>query len=229
MSGLLLSSIVYSDYISIVKFVIVLILFYLWVLAVNWVYRDALAIGTKESLWTGVTFGAGAIGFLLLVIFPIFIVGLIIFLGTVVGSTLAYALHRDKNVMEFERILTVEYIMGLLSKEDKSKELVKSLNFITANKNEVPVPEPKTAEFYGYRATYDRLTDAMWKRTSDILFIPGSGKYDVTYNIDGVALKQPSIDNQKMEQFAGFVKNLADLDMEERRKPQKGKFKTVQE
>jgi type II secretory ATPase GspE/PulE/Tfp pilus assembly ATPase PilB-like protein len=32
-----------------------------------------------------------------------------------------------------------------------------------------------------------------------------------------------------MEQFAGFVKNLADLDMEERRKPQKGKFKTVQE
>jgi hypothetical protein len=210
MSGLLLSSIVYTDYISFVKYGIILISFFLWVLAVNWVYRDALSIGTKEALWTSVIFGVGAIGFLLLVIFPIFIVGLIIFLGAVGGSTIAYALHRDKNVMEFERILTIEHITGLLSKEDKSKDLVKSFKFITANKNEVPVPEPKTAEFYGYRATYDKLTDAMWKRTSDILFIPGSGKYDVTYNIDGVALKQPSIDNQKMEQFAGFVKNLAD-------------------
>jgi type IV pilus assembly protein PilB len=225
----MLSSIEYTDYISIIKYAIVLILFFGWVPIVNWVYKDALSIGTKEGFWTGIVFCAGVVGILLLLIFPIFIVGVVLYLGVVGGLSFAYVSHRNKIVMEFERVLTVDHIKGLLSKEGKSVETAESFKFFTANKNEVPVPEPKTAEFYGYRTTHDILTDATWKRAIDVIFIPRTGNYDVTYNIDGVAIKQSPIDNDRMDHFTRFIKNLADLDVEEKRKPQKGKFRTFRE
>ncbi|MHC4264740.1 MAG: GspE/PulE family protein [Planctomycetota bacterium] len=229
MPDIILSSIEYTGYISLVKYAIVLVLFFLWIPLVNWVYKDALNIGTKEDFWTGIVFGAGAVGILLLLVFPIFIVGVVLYIGMVGGLSFAYISHRNKNVMEFERVLTIDHIQSLLSKEGKSVEAVQSFIFFTANKNEVPVPEPKTADFYGYRTTHDILTDAMWRRASDILFIPSTGNYDVTYNIDGVMIKQSPIDKDRMEHFTSFIKNLADLDIEEKRKPQKGKFKTLKE
>jgi type IV pilus assembly protein PilB len=42
-------------------------------------------------------------------------------------------------------------------------------------------------------------------------------------------IKQSPIDKDRMEHFTSFIKNLADLDIEEKRKPQKGKFKTLKE
>ncbi|MHC4130653.1 MAG: GspE/PulE family protein [Planctomycetota bacterium] len=229
MPDIILSSIEYTGYISIIKYATVLVLFFLWAPLLNWVYKDALNIGTKEDFWTGIVFGAGAFGILLLMIFPIFIVGLIICIGALGGSSFAYISHRNKNVMEFERVLTVDHIKGLLSKEGKSTDTIESFKFFTANKNEVPIPEPKTPEFYGYRITHDVLTDATWKRASNIIFMPGAGNYSVTYNVDGVAVQQPAIDKDRMERLIRFIKNLADLDIEEKRKPQKGKFRTARE
>jgi type II secretory ATPase GspE/PulE/Tfp pilus assembly ATPase PilB-like protein len=225
----MLMSIEYTGYISVVKYAIVLTLFFLWVPLVNWVYKDALSIGVRERFWTGIVFGIGAISILLLLVFPVFIIGLVLYLCAVGGSSWAYVSYRNRNVLEYERILTVDHIQGLLSKEGKSKEGVHAFQFFTANKNEVPMPEPKTADFYGYRITYDILTEAMYKRASDVIFQPGMEKYDVTYNIDGVATKQTPIDKKRMEQFLHFVKNLADLDTEEKRKPQKGKFTTIKD
>jgi type II secretory ATPase GspE/PulE/Tfp pilus assembly ATPase PilB-like protein len=229
MPDIILMSVEYSGYISVVKFAIVLILFFLWFPLLSWVYKDALAIGTKEVYWTGIVFGAGAVGILLWLIFPVFIIGLLIYLAAVGGSSFAYVTHRNKNVLEFEKVLTVDHIKSLLSKEDKSTEAAQNFKFITANNNEVPTPEPKTADFYGYRVTYDILADAIWKRASNITFIPHRENYVLTYNIDGVAIRQPSIAKERMDYFMRFVKNLADIDIEERRKPQKGKFRTIKE
>ncbi|MHC4292698.1 MAG: GspE/PulE family protein [Planctomycetota bacterium] len=229
MPDIILASIEYTGYISIIKYAIVVALFFSWVPVVSWVYKDAISIGTKEDFWTGMVFCAGVVGILLLLIFPIFIIGVVLYLGLVGGLSFAYVSHRNKNVMEFERVLTVDHIKGLLSKEGASVDTVQSFKFFTANKNEVPLPEPKTPEFYGYRTTHDILTDATWKRAIDIMFIPHTGNYDVTYNIDGVATKQSPIDNDRMEHFIRFIKNLADLDIEEKRKPQKGKFRSLRD
>jgi len=224
MTDILLTSIQYPDYISVVKFVITLILFFLWVPVVNWVYKDAVAVGVKERFWTGIVFGVGAFGIFLLLLFPIFIMGVILYLACLGGSSFAYISYRNKNVLEFERVLTVDHIKRILNKEGESADVGQSFKFYTANRNEVPLPEPRTPDFYGYKATYDILTDALYKRAIDILFIPGTEHYDLTYNIDGVAAKQPSIDKKRMDHFLYFVKNLADLDTEEKRKPQKGTF-----
>jgi type II secretory ATPase GspE/PulE/Tfp pilus assembly ATPase PilB-like protein len=137
-------------------------------------------------------------------------------------------MHRNARVMEFDRVLTVEHIKGLFTSEEKKLDSAEDFLFITANNNEVPVPEPKTVEFFGYRTAYEIFSDAIWRRASDIVFSSTQQSYNVTYYVDGTALKQPDVAKDRMEYFSRFLKNLADLDPEEKRKPQRGKFRIHQ-
>ncbi len=158
---------------------------------------------------------------------PVYIAGLLIFLIGVGGTALAYVRHRNTRVLDFDRVLTLEHLKSLFTKSEKL-EAMESFLFITANNNEVPPPEPRTPTFFGYRTAYDILTDAMWRRASTITFAPKGEGYEVTYFIDGAATKQPSVPREQMEYLIYFVKELAALDANEKRKPQKGRFRTRQ-
>jgi len=140
------------------------------------------------------------------------------------AAAIGYAMHRDSKVMDFDRVLTIEHIKGLFVNEAKKLEQLEGFAFITANNNEVPVPQSQTPEFFGYRIAYDILTDAAWRRTTDVVFSPTQQNYNLTYWVDGAGIKRPEIPRDQMEYFIRFVKGLADLDTDEKRKPQKGKF-----
>jgi len=224
MPDLLLASIEYGGYISPVKLIVFLILFFLWLPLPGWVYKDARAVGTKEVFWTAIVLGAGAGAALIWLLVPVFVIGMLLFVIIVAATSISYAMHRNTRVADFERILTADHIKGLFARETKGLDTSKDFIFITANNNEVPVPEPKTPDFFGYKSAYDILADATRRRASDIIFLPTPQNYNITYYIDGAALKQPAIARERMEYFIHFVKNLADLDTDERRKPQKGIF-----
>ena len=228
MPDLLLTALEYGGYISIIKFIIFAGLFLLWLLLVSWVYRDALAIETQEELWTGIVFGTGAAATIIWLVIPLFIVGALFYLISVGTVSIIYVAHRNARVMDYDRILTAEHIKGLFVSEEKRLAALKAFLFITANNNEVPVPEAKTPDFFGYKTAYEIFTDATWRRASDIVFSPTQQEYKVAYYIDGAVVKQPSIAGDQMEYFIRFIKHLADLDAGERRKPQKGKFKIQQ-
>ncbi len=228
MPNLLLSSIEYSGYISPIKFIVFLVLFFLWLPLVGWVYRDAKAVGSKEVFWTAVVFGTGAAAAIIWLVIPVFIIGMLFYLIAVAATSISYVMDRNTKVPDFNRVLTAEHIKGLFSSEAKSLDMLKGLIFITANNNEVPVPEPKTPDFFGYKAACDIFNDAVWRRASDIVFSPTHENYNVAYYVDGAALKQPAIARERMEYFIHFLKNLADLDVNEKRKPQKGKFRIRQ-
>jgi general secretion pathway protein E len=228
MPNLLLSSIEYSGYISPIKFIVFLVLFFLWLPLVGWVYRDAKAVGSKEAFWTAVVFGTGATAAIIWLVIPVFIIGMLFYLIAVAATSISYVMDRNAKVPDFNRVLTAEHIKGLFSSETKDTDTLKDFLFITANNNEVPVPEPKTPDFFGYKAAYDIFNDAVWRRASDIVFSPTHENYNVAYYVDGAALKQPAIARERMEYFIHFLKNLADLDVNEKRKPQKGKFRIHQ-
>jgi len=226
MPDLLLTSIEYSGYISPIKLVIFLVLFFLWLPLLSWVRRDAEVVETEKFFWTGLVLGTGAAGAIIWLVVPIFIVGMLLYLIAVGTTAIVYVAHRNARVLEFDRVLTVEHIKSLLSaSEAKRLGTLKSFLFITANNNEVPIPQPKTAEFYGYKTAYDIFNDAIWRRASGIALSPTHEDYKITYNIDGTGLKQPSIPRDQIEYFVRFIKNLGDLDTKEKRKPQKGKFR----
>jgi type II secretory ATPase GspE/PulE/Tfp pilus assembly ATPase PilB-like protein len=228
MPHLLLVAAEYGGYISIPKFGTFLVMFFLWLWLVSWVFRDARAIETNASLWAGAVFAAGALGGILWLLIPIFVVGILLFIAAVGVTSIAYVTHRNARVMEVDRILTVDHIKGLFMSEEKKLAALRSLVFVTANNNEVPLPRPKTPDFFGLKFASEIFTDAIWRRTSDIVFAPTAQEYRVIYQIDGTPAKQPSRDREQMEYFIRFIKNLADLDINERRKPQRGKFKVRQ-
>jgi len=229
MAELLLAAVEYGGYISPVKFVIFLVLFFLWLLLIGWVYRDAQEVGTKEVFWTGVVVGTGAAATIIWLVVPVFIVGMLFYLVAVGATSVSYVMHRNARVPEFNRVLTVEHIKGLLSSGTKKPDEEGGFVFITANNNEVPVPEPKTPDFFGYRTAYELFTDIKRRRASDIVFSPKPESYGVTYYVDGAGLQQPGLAKERAEYLIRFLKNLADLDAEERRKPQAGHFTTQQD
>lgn len=223
----LLMAIEYGGYISIIKLVVFLIFYFPWLMLVNWAHKDAKAVDTNIGLWTGVILGAGAFGILLWWLVPIFVVGLLIFVLGVGITGLAYVKHRNTRVLDFDRVLTIEHIKSVVHKSDKL-EAMENFMFITANKNEVPPPEPRTPTFFGYRTAYEVLSDAKYRRANMIVFAPKGDHYEVTYMIDGAPAKQPSIPREQMDYLIHFVKELAGLDTQEKRKPQKGRFITRQ-
>ncbi len=229
MIGLVIASVEYGGYISIVKFLVFLILFFPWLPLLSWVYQDAKTVGTKEIFWTAVVFGAGAAALIIWLLTPVFIIGMLFYLIAVAATSVSYVMHRNARVPDFNRVLTVEHIKGLFTSKEKKLETFEDFIFITANNNEVPFPEPRTPEFFGYKTAYEILKDAIWRRASDVVFSPAQQNYNVSYYVDGAALKQPDMVKDRMEYFSRFLKNLADLDPEEKRKPQRGKFRIHQD
>jgi type II secretory ATPase GspE/PulE/Tfp pilus assembly ATPase PilB-like protein len=217
----------YGGYISIVKLVILLGFYLLWLLLVSWASKDAKAVETNVPLWIGVLLGAGAVCLILWFMIPIYVVGLLAFLLPVGGAALVYIRHRNTRVLDFDRLLTLEHFKSLVAHSAKL-EAMEGFMFITSNNNEVPIPEPRTPMFFGYRTAYDVLTDAMWRRASIVVYTPKGENFEVVYHIDGAATPQPTATREQAEYFIQFLKELAGLDSKEKRKPQKGKFRSRQ-
>ena len=80
MLDLLSASIEYGGYISIIKLISYLILFFAWLPLISWVHQDAKAVDTNDILWTGVILGAGAAGAIIWLLIPVFIVGMLFYM-----------------------------------------------------------------------------------------------------------------------------------------------------
>jgi type II secretory ATPase GspE/PulE/Tfp pilus assembly ATPase PilB-like protein len=224
----ILAAVEYGGYISPIKLVIFLLLFFGWLPIVAWVHRDAEAVGTKHVFWTAIVFGAWAVAGLIWLLVPLFIIGLALYLIAAGVATISYVMHRNALVPEFQRVGTIDSFKEQLAGSAKKVEALKSFIFITANNNEVPVPEPKTPDFFGYKAAYEMFKDALYRRAYDIICSPLPQGYNVVYYVDGAALKQPAIQKDQIDYLIRFLKSLAALDVEEKRKPQKGKFTLFQ-
>jgi len=226
MQTLLADAAGYGGYISIIKFAILVAMFYAWLPLVGWVNRDSLAVRANTVLWTPIISAAGVVGLLVWLLSPNFLIGLLIYIVAIGATALIYIIHRDSRVSDFERILTVDHIKNIFVDENKRiLAASKAISFITANNNEVPIPKAKTPEVFGFKTACELFGDAVWRRTSDIVLHPGQKDYSVIYQIDGVATKQEPKTRQDVEFFVHYIKQLADLDANERRKPQTGRFK----
>ncbi len=224
MLNILLATLEYSEYIAPYKLVLFLLFFFLWIWLITWLYHDALNLRMGSVFWTSIVFVIGAVGALIWMLIPIFMLGMLLYLIAIGMAFIIYVVQRDATVAEIDRILTVGHIKRLFNRTDKKSTSKESIVFVTANGNEVPVPESRTVEFFGYKKACELFRDAIWHRATEVILSPTSGDYTVIYYVDGTALKQPEIDKEQMEYFIGFIKQVADLNVKEKRRPQNSKF-----
>ncbi len=222
----LLSSIEYGGYISLAKLFSIIAAFYIWLLLSNWIFKDARAVRTNVKLWLSMILATGFVTILIWLFLPLFIIGLLIYVVAVLTVTMVYIMHRNSLVAPFEKILCLEHFKRLFSSDQKKlAQITGGLQFVTANDNEVDVPEPNSKEAYGFRVACELLTDLLWRRVSDAVLMPGVEEYSVSITIDGVTTQADPIDREDVEYLIYFIKHLADLSHEEKRKPQNGSFK----
>lgn len=221
----LAASIVFGGYISIIKFIIFVACFIAWLPLIVWIHNDSKPLETNTLTWTAAILCSGAIGIIAWLLIPVYIVGMLLFVVFAGAASLAYVKYRNSKVLEVDRVLTIDHFKSLLVSKEKRLEGLKEFTFITANKNDVPIPEPRTTDFFGYKIVYELIKDATWRRASTVALTPASQEYQVAYNIDGSIAKQSGMPKDQVEHFLTFIKHLCDLDIKEKRKPQKGIFK----
>jgi type II secretory ATPase GspE/PulE/Tfp pilus assembly ATPase PilB-like protein len=224
MSSPLLAAVEFGSYLSIVKLVLFTVLFVASLPAIAWVGRDSVRVKTSHTLWLAIVFGSVALGTLLWLLIPLFAVGIGIYIVFVAAAVIGYVVHRDALVLEYDKLMTADNIKGLFAR--KGKQAVDQLDFriYTANRNEVEPIQPKTPDYLSWRLTTDLLKDIMQRRVSEMSFTPAGQSWNTSYVIDGVSISQPQRRRDEMEVIMKFMKHLADLDIAEVRKPQKGKF-----
>ncbi len=222
----LASAIDLGGYVSLIKFAVFLVMFFLYLPFVNWVYQDSQAVQTETKMWTGIVAGTGAASLFIVLFAPMFLIGVLIYLIALGGAGVAYVMHRDSLVSDFEKVMSVNQLKSVFVNEGKKIEKSsRGLSYITANGNDVPMPEPKSPESFGFGVACELFDDAIWRRAAQISFQPAGETYKVTYSIDGVAEKQEDLEKEEVEYLIFFLKQVADLEVKERRKPQTGPFK----
>ena len=230
MSGTLAAIAEFGGYMAPWKGLLMIAAFGGWMPLVNWVHTDSQAVRTNTTAWTAGIAATGAAVLLAWMMVPVFALGLALYLLSVGAVATAYIVHRNSKVSDFERVMTVEQFKGLMVNENKKMtKLSHGLAFITGNKNEVPIPDPKTREAEGYIIVCEILDDALWRRADQVSFIPQKEDYAVVYLIDGIPMKQNARTKAEMDAFSYYVKQLGGLEIEEKRKPQQGRFKVVKD
>lgn len=220
----LLGSVALGSYISIVKLASFAILFLISLPAIAWVGRDSRHVKTNHIMWLTIVFGAVALGSVLWIVIPIYAAGLVIYLLLAGAAFIAYAAHRDSLVPEYEKVLTADNIKGLFAKKGKQKVEQLEFRIYTANRNEVEPIAPKTPDYAAWKMSTELLRDVLARRVSELSLSPAGQSVNISYLIDGMSVPQPARRRDEGELVMKFMKLLADLDTNEVRKPQKGKF-----
>ncbi len=219
-------------YISLFKVAIVVAAFLPWCLCAQWVDRDGVRVKTLRERWNLLVLGTGALGLLAWLMIPWlnwawFFVGLMTYLLVAGGGTLMYVSHRNKRVSEQHRVLTAAHLSHLLSSGNRDPKLDRSqheyrVRLFNHDKKPVSLPDDLEAAAQ-FSATQEVLYDAMWRRATDIDLAVSGDTAKLTYVIDGVlAERRDFINTQQAQQTIRFVKHLANLQSEERRRPQHG-------
>jgi type II secretory ATPase GspE/PulE/Tfp pilus assembly ATPase PilB-like protein len=220
-----LAGIEYGGYVALYKLLLMLAFFLAWLPLVNWVYVDCQAVKTDRRLWTMVIAGAGSAAIWLWLLIPFFWIGFLIYLILVGSVAMSYVIHRNGRVADFEKVLTADHLRSMLINPTKKvSRSSRGLSFVTANKNDVPLPDPKSPDAEAFQILCEIIDDAIWRRVSQIVLTPQKDNYAVVYEIDGVASSQGERTKEEIDLLVRYLKQLADLDVEEKRKPQSGSF-----
>jgi len=224
----LIAVVEYGGYISLWKLLLFIVAFVAWIPLVHWVFSDTQAVRTNVVAWTLAMTLTGFISMLLWLIIPPILIGLLLYLIAVGGLTMAYITHRNSRVADFEKVLSADHLRGLFSNPQKKIEKAShGISFISSNGNEVPLPEPKSVELEGFLLTCELIDDAVWNRADSVRLVPQKEEYAVVYEIDGTPSKQDPKTHEDVDSFTHYIKQLAGLEVDEKRKPQNGHFLAV--
>ncbi len=218
-----------GNYFSPVTIAVFFLAVLLWAQNTAWVQADIRKVKLPPTLWPPLVFGVGVLCLSAWLLVPPFWAGLAIFAvayGTVI---MVYVVIRNKRVSPSQTVLTPAHLRRLTQGEKvklsveaaHAKDKVRIRNF----EDKMPPWPTDPSEHAGYQAMQDLLFDAIWRRASDVRldFVPEQPA-KVIYKVDGVDRACEPMDALLGPYILNHLKRVSGMNVEERRKPQGGKF-----
>ncbi len=210
--------------VSIYKPILMLLVLAGWAWIVAKLDKDAMSLFLQRQMWNGLQIGAGALAFFLWIIIPYFWLGMILALLIAGGAIVGYAFFRNTQVSEQAKwtfsldsfTQRIEAVQAQHQRQSASVHLLAS----DGHPMEVPVGHDPHVPAH---AKFEELLDFALPRKGDRIDIVVTGegtKYVV--HIDGFKHEQPDTDGATGMALVNYLKEKADMDVEERRKRQSG-------
>ncbi len=213
-------------YISPLKLILIFLLFTGWVLFAQWVDKDTIRVNTFRNIWNMITMGLGAVTLFVMLLAP-FEIGVPVYAVANGGLMIAYVIHRNGLVMEEDKVMTAAHIKRLLSGQGRKPKLMdvkERVRLTTPDRKHIELPEDQAGR-QQFAFAQDILFDALWRRSGEIMIVPaGQQASRVRLVIDGIPVDREPIARADGDSFLQFMKKAAGLNLEERRKPQRGKL-----
>ncbi|MDP6634534.1 MAG: ATPase, T2SS/T4P/T4SS family [Phycisphaerae bacterium] len=216
-----------GGYVSLVKVVFMLVLVTPWLAILPWIHHDVARVRGSQTQWTLTVLGGGVVGILVWLLWPVYFVGLVVYLLLFAAVVAGYVVWRDARVGPGDKMISVIRARGFMLRGKGVKvDVVERVKIYDDRNVLVAPPDPDTAsvpECETYNSVQNFLASMLINRASEADISPGSQQSAVIrFIVDGVLSVQPSMSLIESDMLIQALKPLAGLDPEERRRPQEG-------
>jgi general secretion pathway protein E len=217
------------------KLIVYLLFFLLWIRSITWINGDARIFSMPQVMWVMTMVLCMGLSLAVVWMVPHFGLGFLLFLMIYCGPFFTYVAQRNAKVPPPLKVFTPNHLRKWCKKHlgfNVGEARVAGpravpLRFIGkmqgANDN-VDTRMEKAAQSEGYRSSQELVYNAIHTRSTDIHMEPTREAMVVRYRIDGILTPAVTFDTRIGLIVLNVYKNLAGMDIAEKRKPQDGSF-----
>ncbi|MGA2582726.1 MAG: ATPase, T2SS/T4P/T4SS family [Tepidisphaeraceae bacterium] len=223
-----LATISTTGYLNPYKAGALVVILLIWVKLLAWVDKDAPVARMPREIVNSGMFLALAVGYVLFFFMPQFSVALSSLLGCFVLSIGTYIGIRAKTVgLSDLKLELINWWNGMFKRAPKeAKAKAGQILFVNAGGAPQEPPTEEDPERLGYDSAQTLLITPL-KRTAERIEVVAADTPLNAHLVDGMKYDGGAMDRAAAGAAIQYLKGLAGLDLNERRKPQTGSFKTV--
>jgi len=229
--------------VSIVKLVLLFLLMLLTAVGGNWLARDAKRIEKQMEMWYAVFVGGAALALVLVLVIPIIYVSFPPALAAIVGPIAYYARWRNAQVAPAERVFTPEHIKYALARlfsreQDGEIAAVRAVHlsslehiseqykllYMDTNDFPIQMAPQNDLEKVQFEKAEAAMNAAIVRQAGAFYLIPHGQEMLLRLRVGGTIRDGGKAGRKVGEGMIRFIKRLAELDVDEQRKPQNGRF-----
>ena len=221
---------------SILKLGLLLLIFFPWIYTANWINQDCDFANMSHVVWNMIFVFPFLLAMILALVIPFFIAGFFLPLLSYLIPTFVYVVQRNARVGKADQVLTVAHIVAVLSGKparkaalaDKEKGPPIGLISMGADSdldNKANLLGARQSP--GFLSARELLYDALDRRSEKIMLDYSQESVSVRYEIDGVWHDAGGHERDSSDLMLAVLKQIANLNIEDRRSRQVGQFGTT--
>ena len=224
--SLLSQAVPVGEYVSWWKPIPVLIVLLLWGRLVTWIDKDAPEVMLpRVPLNTGNVLGF-VFGMALFFLLPGYPIGLTALILVVIAEAATYlGMRHSKTGLGDLSNQFNDWLASWKGGEKQVKVVQGEVQLIARNGNLMAAPATDDPILPAYEAVQQLLTDPLRRNAERIDLAPQDGQMIVKYVVDGVPYSGSTVERGRAAAAIEYMKSLAGMDINEKRKPQTGNMK----